>query len=93
MEEFERMERLANDEPQVSARVRREFLSVLWCCLLYLPPEDTTRLDAQARFLPLAEAEGNVWLPHPEHDVQKLWLDEAGVEYMKRVWPEFAPVV
>ena len=89
--EFERMERLVSDDPGALTRVRREFLTVLWCCLLYLPPEDPARLKAQVRFLPLAESEGNVWLSHPEKDAEKLWLDEAGVEHLKRAWPEFAP--
>ena len=54
---FERMEQQVANGPTLLLHVQAERVTVLWCCLLYLPPEDPVRIKAQKLWLPTATKE------------------------------------
>ena len=90
MVDFAEMETAVADDPVRLAHVRREYLTVLWCCLLYLPPDDPVRDAARQRFLPLVREVGGVFIGDPRA-TGKLWFTDEDVAYLKATWPEFCP--
>lgn len=90
MNDFEALQAKLSDDPAALAHVRREYLTVLWCCLLYLPPDDPVRHTAQQRFLPLVREVGGIFIGDPR-GTGKLWFTDEDVAYLKATWPEFGP--
>jgi len=90
---FERMERQVANDPTLLARVQAERASILWCCLLYLPPDDPVHIKAQKLFLPIATKVGVMWIPdlRSQGNVGKLWLNEENIKMLRREFPEFCP--
>ena len=90
MAAFEQMQAHVAADPAALAHVRREYLTVLWCCLLHLPPDDPVRDKAQQQWLPLVREVGGVFIADPR-GTGKLWFTDEDVAYMKEAWPEFCP--
>ena len=90
---FERMEQQVANDPTLLLHVQAERVTVLWCCLLYLPPEDPVRIKAQKLWLPTATKVGVLWIPdlRSEGSVGKLWLNDENIEMLRREFPEFCP--
>ena len=90
MADFQQMQASVADDPAALSHVRREYLTVLWCCLLYLPPDDLVRNEAQQQWLPLVREVGGVFIADPR-STGKLWFTDEDIAYMKEAWPEFCP--
>ncbi len=79
------------DDPTLLKRVRGERVTVLYCCLHYLPPDDPVHLKARQLFLPMAKDNGVHWISDPRRRYKKLFLNEENIATLQTEFPEWCP--